>query len=74
MGQLLMLLRMHGQLNFGTLMRFGSHKLCRIMSATVRDNILFSHEYDEVFYNVVIEGDFILQLKTKSNLRISMCT
>lgn len=44
------------------------------MSATVRDNILFSHEYDEVFYNVVIEGDFILQLKTKSNLRISMCT
>lgn len=29
------------------------------MSATVRDNILFSHEYDEVFYNLVIEGDFI---------------
>ncbi|KAF8740000.1 hypothetical protein AX14_009122 [Amanita brunnescens Koide BX004] len=27
-----------------------------IMSATVRDNILFSHEYDEVFYNVVIEA------------------
>jgi len=28
----------------------------RIMSATIRDNILFSHEYDETFYNLVIEG------------------
>jgi ABC-type multidrug transport system fused ATPase/permease subunit len=28
----------------------------RILSATVRDNILFSHEYDEVFYNLVVEG------------------
>ncbi|KAF8844780.1 P-loop containing nucleoside triphosphate hydrolase protein [Paxillus ammoniavirescens] len=27
-----------------------------ILSATVRDNILFSHEYDEVFYNMVIEA------------------
>ncbi|KAI6099033.1 hypothetical protein F5141DRAFT_1144217 [Pisolithus sp. B1] len=27
-----------------------------IMSATVRDNILFSHQYDEVFYNLVIEA------------------
>ncbi|KAF8631681.1 hypothetical protein AX15_002266 [Amanita polypyramis BW_CC] len=27
-----------------------------IMSATVRDNILFSHEYDEEFYNLVIEA------------------
>lgn len=27
-----------------------------ILSTTVRDNILFSHEYDEVFYNLVIEG------------------
>ncbi|KAK0457645.1 P-loop containing nucleoside triphosphate hydrolase protein [Desarmillaria tabescens] len=27
-----------------------------ILSATVRDNILFSHEYDEVFYNLVIEA------------------
>lgn len=30
--------------------------LYRIMSATVRENILFSHEYDEYFYNLVIEG------------------
>ncbi|KAG8218181.1 multidrug resistance-associated protein 1 [Butyriboletus roseoflavus] len=27
-----------------------------ILSATVRDNILFSHEYDESFYNLVIEA------------------
>ncbi|KAF8159727.1 multidrug resistance-associated ABC transporter [Crassisporium funariophilum] len=27
-----------------------------ILSATVRENILFSHEYDETFYNLVIEG------------------
>ncbi|KAF9078085.1 metal resistance protein YCF1 [Rhodocollybia butyracea] len=27
-----------------------------IMSATVRENILFSHEYDESFYNLVIEA------------------
>ena len=28
-----------------------------IMSATVRDNILFSHEYDETFYNLVLDGE-----------------
>ncbi len=28
----------------------------RIMSATIRDNILFSHKYDEVFYNLVLDG------------------
>ena len=28
----------------------------RILSATVRDNILFSHEYDESFYDIVLEG------------------
>lgn len=26
------------------------------MSATIRDNILFSHKYDEVFYNLVLDG------------------
>lgn len=26
------------------------------MSATVRDNIVFSYEYDEVFYNLVLDG------------------
>lgn len=28
----------------------------RIMSATVRDNILFACHYDEAFYNVVLDG------------------
>lgn len=27
-----------------------------ILSASVRDNILFSHEYDETFYNLVVEA------------------
>ncbi|KAF9556671.1 metal resistance protein YCF1 [Agrocybe pediades] len=27
-----------------------------ILSTTVRENILFSHEYEETFYNLVIEG------------------
>ncbi|KAG2338565.1 hypothetical protein BDR05DRAFT_1004136 [Suillus weaverae] len=31
-----------------------------ILSATVRDKILFSHEYDEVFYNLVIEGMYMI--------------
>lgn len=26
------------------------------MSASVRDNIVFSHEYDEAFYNLVLDG------------------
>jgi len=30
----------------------------RIMSATVRENIIFFHEYEETFYNLVIEGEY----------------
>ena len=26
------------------------------MSATIRDNILFSHKYEEEFYNLVLDG------------------
>jgi hypothetical protein len=26
------------------------------MGGSIRDNILFSHEYDEVFYNLVLDG------------------
>lgn len=33
--------------------------VARIMSASVRENILFSYEYDETFYNLVIEGDVL---------------
>jgi hypothetical protein len=28
----------------------------RILSASVRDNIIFSHEYDEDFYNLVLDA------------------
>jgi ATP-binding cassette, subfamily C (CFTR/MRP), member 1 len=28
----------------------------RLMGASIRDNILFSHEYDESFYNLVLDG------------------
>jgi ATP-binding cassette subfamily C (CFTR/MRP) protein 1 len=28
----------------------------RLMGASIRDNILFSHEYDETFYNLVLDG------------------
>ena len=27
------------------------------MSGTIRDNILFSHHYDETFYNLVLDGN-----------------
>ena len=29
------------------------------MGASIRDNILFSHEYDETFYNLVLDGAYI---------------
>ena len=29
-----------------------------ILSTTVRENILFSHVYEETFYNLVVEGPF----------------
>lgn len=29
-----------------------------IMSATIRDNIVFSYEYDETFYHLVLDGKF----------------
>lgn len=31
------------------------------MSASVRDNILFSHEYDDTFYNLVLDGVYFPQ-------------
>lgn len=39
-------------------------QILRIMSASVRENILFSHEYDETFYQLVIEGKSILSADT----------
>ena len=31
----------------------------RLMGASIRDNILFSHEYDEAFYNMVLDGVYL---------------
>jgi hypothetical protein len=46
--------------SFSFILMFCNYTHLRILSATVRDNILFSHEYDEVFYNLVIEGLVII--------------
>ena len=37
----------------------------------MRDNILFSHEYDEIFYNLVIEGLFIMYMLSFDELQIT---
>jgi len=37
--------------------RVFAHQARRIMSGTIKDNILFSHEYDETFYNLVLDGE-----------------
>jgi hypothetical protein len=31
----------------------------RLMGASIRDNILFSHEFDETFYNLVLDGAYM---------------
>ena len=31
----------------------------RLMGASIRDNILFSHEYDEAFYDLVLDGVYL---------------
>ena len=35
-----------------------SDVIARIMSATIKDNIVFNYEYDETFYNLVLDGAF----------------
>ena len=34
-----------------------AHCMFRIMSGTIKDNILFSHHYDDTFYNLVLDGE-----------------
>ena len=34
-----------------------AHCTRRIMSGTIKDNILFSHQYDDTFYNLVLDGE-----------------
>lgn len=31
-----------------------------VMSATIKDNIVFNYEYDEDFYNLVLDGTSLL--------------
>lgn len=38
-----------------------------IMSATVKENIIFAHEYDEAFYNLVIDGGYFTPVKISSS-------
>jgi len=38
--------------------RVFAHCMRRIMSGTIKDNILFSHHYDETFYNLVLDGEY----------------
>lgn len=33
-----------------------AHCIRRIMSGTIKDNIVFSHHYDDTFYNLVLDG------------------
>ena len=37
--------------------RILTHRVSRIMSGTIKDNILFSHQYDDTFYNLVLDGE-----------------
>ena len=34
-----------------------SQDMYRIMSGTIKDNICFSHHYDDTFYNLVLDGE-----------------
>lgn len=43
------------------------------MSASIRDNIVFSHEYDEIFYNLVLDGKSFLRHRLQL-LTAVMCT
>lgn len=45
------------------------------MSATVKDNILFAHEYDEEYYNLVLDGKGFLDsdMKRRTNLPPLAC-
>ena len=46
-----------GQLRTRSTIRVFTHRSRRIMSGTIRDNIVFSHHYDETFYNLVLDGE-----------------
>lgn len=58
-------------------MLFVNILLVRILSATVRENITFFHEFDEDFYSLVLEGipiSYPLSYDTYTHLVSSLCT
>lgn len=76
MTALLMFLKPHGE--------HWSQKYClvtrlkhvhRLMSATIRDNILFSHIYDPEFYDLVLDGKFPLSCTSgmRAHLEVPAC-
>jgi len=52
-----MLLKTPGESRVTPYPRVFAHQARRIMSGTIKDNILFSHECDETFYNLVLDGE-----------------
>ena len=52
-----MYLRILGKPATGSRIWVFPHRGYRIMSGTVKDNILFSHDYDDTFYNLVLDGE-----------------
>ena len=59
-----MSLRTLGKPSIMSYIRISAYCMPRIMSGTIKDNILFSHHYDETFYNLVLDGE----LSTPGNL------
>ena len=42
----------------------------RIMSATIRENIVFNYEYDETFYNLVLDGKSLRTARSAEGMLI----
>lgn len=55
-GRLPMRRRMLGEFVLGVFWGDDANDVDRIMNATIRENILFSHRYDEDFYKVVLDS------------------
>jgi hypothetical protein len=43
------------------------------MSATVRDNILFCHEFEQEYYDLVLDGMLFLRVSLKFLTIFSLC-
>lgn len=37
------------------------------MSATIKDNIVFNYEYDEEFYNLVLDGMYLVRVSRQES-------